>query len=68
MIAYHEHSIVGAWSYTEKWRYRPRTRSDLNPLAWWQAPCTVENLRAFIGDPLASMEEKMKAIPEVGEA
>ena len=62
MISYHGHSIVGAWSYREKWRYRPRRKSELNPNGWWQAACSVENLRSFIGDALAPVEDRLKAI------
>lgn len=62
MIAYHGHSIVGSWSHRERWKYRPRTRSELNPNGWWQTPCTVSNLRTFIGDPQSAEDERELAV------
>ena len=62
MITYHGHSIIGSWSYREKWRYRPRRKSELHPNGWWQTPCSIENLRSFIGDSNASIEERLKAV------
>jgi len=61
MISYHGHSIVGSWSHKEKWRYRPRRNSELNPNMWWQTPCSIENLRTFIADNTASVEDRLKA-------
>ena len=57
MIAFHGHSIVGSWSKRDKWRYRPRRRSELRPKHWFQTPATIENLSTFIQDPEAPIDE-----------
>ena len=57
MIAFHGHSIVGSWGKRDKWRYRPRRRSEVCPAHWWQTPATIENLSSFIQDPEAPIDE-----------
>lgn len=61
MIALQEHSIVGAHSYREKWRYSNRRDSELAPKNWWQAPLTTTNLVEFIKDSNASDQDRVDA-------
>lgn len=57
MITFHGHSIVGSWTKRDKWRYRPRRKSEICPREWWQAPATIENICTFIQDPEAPTED-----------
>ena len=67
MISYHGHSIVGSYTYRDKWRYKPRRNAELNKREWWQAPATAENLVTFISDPYACEEERLLAIEHLME-
>ena len=61
MITIHQHSIVGAWSYSEKWRFSQKRRSELNPKGWWQAPLTTKNLVEFLRNPDVSDDDRVYA-------
>lgn len=67
MITFHGHSIVGSWGKTDKWRYRPRRRSEVCPRQWWQTPATIENILAFLSDPEASEEDIVAAYEKLVE-
>ena len=60
MIALHEHSIVGAWTYIDKWRYEQRRKSEITR-SWWQAPLTIANLVEFLKDPNVSGDDRVEA-------
>lgn len=55
-----EHSIVGALTYRDKWRYEQKRKSELVP-GWWQAPFTIPNLTEFLKDPNTSWDDRREA-------
>lgn len=67
MIAFHGHTIVGSWSKVDKWRYRPRRKSEVCPRDWWQTPATADNIVTFIQDPEAPIDDIPKAYEKLEE-
>jgi len=67
MITFHGHSIVGSWTKVDKWRYRPRRKSEICPSEWWQAPATIENIVTFMQDPEAPIEDLPLAYAKLQE-
>jgi hypothetical protein len=60
MITLHEHSIVGAITYRDKWRYEQKRNSEIER-TWWQAPLTITNLVEFLKDPNVSDDDRVEA-------
>ena len=61
MIRLHEHSIVGARYYRDKWRYELKRNIAELVSKWWQAPLTLGNLVEFIKDPNVTDEDRLAA-------